>query len=320
MKTTQILALGELLIDYTPLAPSPAGMAVFEQNPGGGPANVLACAAKLGRSAAFIGKVGDDTQGRFLSSCLKNLGIDTRGLILDENYSTTLAFVSLDEQGERSFSFIRKPGADTRLTREELNRDLIRHSELFLFSSLSLTDEPARGATMEALRLAKQSGAVIAFDPNYRGLLWNSPETAKEQMRGVLPAVDLLKVSEEELALLTDWDDPAAGAAAMLGMGISCTVVTMGERGALVVTKEGREHVPPYPARTEDTTGAGDAFWGGFLARFSETGKKPVDCTLKDFALFAAFGNAAASLCVEKRGAMPAMPTRLDVLTRMGSN
>lgn len=317
MEHIQITALGEILIDYTPLPDSDAGMAVFEQNPGGAPANVLACAARLGRKTAFIGKVGDDIQGRFLADTLKETGIDTRALLVDGRYYTTLAFVKLTERGERSFSFARKPGADVCLSSGELDRELIAHSGIFHFGSLSLTDEPARSATMEAVLLARRSGAIIAYDPNYRPLLWSSRAAAMEQMRAPLPLVDLLKVSDDEVEHLTDCANPREGAEALVRQGLRCVVVTIGNQGALVATKDGSVMVPGFPTRAVDTTGAGDSFWGGFLTRVSESGKPLDQMTFQDFQSFARFGNAAASLCVEKRGAMPAMPSREDVLRRM---
>lgn len=319
MENIQITALGEILIDYTPLPDSDAGMAVFEQNPGGAPANVLACAAKLGRRTAFIGKVGDDIQGRFLVDTLNKTGIDTRALRIDGRYFTTLAFVELAENGERSFSFARKPGADTQLSPDELDRDLISHSDILHFGSLSLTNEPARGATMEAVHLARESGAMIAYDPNYRPLLWASKAEAMKQMRSPLPLVDLLKVSDDEVSLLIDCDDPKDGAEKLVKQGLRCVVVTIGSQGALVATKDGSAMVSGFPARAVDTTGAGDSFWGGFLTCISESGKPLDQLTFQDFLSFARFGNAAASLCVEKRGAMPAMPCREDVLRRMQS-
>jgi len=317
MENIQITALGEILIDYTPLPDSDAGMSVFEQNPGGAPANVLTCAAKLGRRTAFIGKVGDDIQGRFLVDTLKKTGIDTRALRVDGRYFTTLAFVKLAENGERSFSFARKPGADTQLSSEELDQELISHSDILHFGSLSLTDEPARGATMEAVRLARQSGAMIAYDPNYRPLLWANKEEAMEQMRSPLPLVDFLKVSDDEVELLTDCADPRVGAEKLVKLGLRCAVVTIGNQGALVSTKDGSVMVPGFPTKAVDTTGAGDSFWGGFLTRISESGKTLDQLTFQDFQSCARFGNAAASLCVEKRGAMPAMPSRENVLRRM---
>lgn len=319
MKNIQITALGEILIDYTPLPDSDAGMAVFEQNPGGAPANVLACAAKLGRKTAFIGKVGDDIQGRFLADTLNKTGIDTRALRIDGRYFTTLAFVELAKNGERSFSFARKPGADTQLSSDELDRDLISHSDILHFGSLSLTDEPARSATMEAVHLARESGAMIAYDPNYRPLLWASKAEAMKQMRSPLPLVDFLKVSDDEVGLLIDCNDPRTGAEKLVDQGLCCVVVTIGSQGALVATKDGSAMVAGFPAKAVDTTGAGDSFWGGFLTRISESGKPLDQLTFQDFQSFARFGNAAASLCVEKRGAMPAMPCREDVLRRMQS-
>lgn len=317
MDQTHIAALGEILIDYTPLPDSDAGMSVFEQNPGGAPANVLACAARLGRRTAFIGKVGDDLQGRFLAETLRRTGIDTRALRVDPGVFTTLAFVKLDRKGERSFSFARKPGADTQLTCAELDRDLIAHCGILHFGSLSLTDEPARSATLEAVRLARASGAVIAYDPNYRPLLWPDRATAMAQMQFPLPLVDLLKVSDDELVLLTACSGPEDGARKLVERGLRCVVVTIGRHGALVAARDGSVMVPGFPARAVDTTGAGDSFWGGFLTCISESGK-PLDAlTLADYASFARFGNAAASLCVEKRGAMPAMPDRAAVLRRM---
>lgn len=318
MRHTDITALGEILIDYTPLPDSDAGMAVFEQNPGGAPANVLACAARLGRRTAFIGKVGDDLQGRFLVETLDRIGVDTSSLLVDGRFFTTLAFVKLTETGERSFSFARKPGADTQIAPEELDRELLTHTGILHFGSLSLTAEPARSATWEAVRLAREAGAVIAYDPNYRPLLWESREQAMEQMRRPIPQVDLLKVSDDEIELLTDTDDCARGAEQLVARGVRCVAVTIGSQGTLVVTREGAAMVDAYRTKAVDTTGAGDSFWGGFLTCLSERGKPLDQVTFREFQDFARFGNAVASLCVEKRGAIPAMPARQEVLARMG--
>lgn len=315
-----IVALGEILIDYTPLPDSDAGMAVFEQNPGGAPANVLACAAKLGRRTAFIGKVGDDLQGRFLAQTLQHIGVDTRALLVDPRYFTTLAFVKLSETGERSFSFARKPGADTQITPAELDRELISTCGIFHFGSLSLTDEPVRSATEAAVKLAKASGAIIAYDPNYRPLLWESRGQAMEQMRRPLSSVDLLKVSDDEISLLTGTEDLLESSRQLVARGIRCVAVTISSQGALLAAREGTVMVSGFPTHAVDTTGAGDSFWGGFLTCVSESGKPLSDLTLSDFQRFARFGNAVASLCVEKRGAIPAMPTRQEVLERMGES
>ena len=309
-----ITALGEILIDYTPMPKSPAGMQVFEQNPGGAPANVLACAAKLGRKTAFIGKIGCDMQGEFLRQTLVDAGIDDRGVVSDPNYFTTLAFVSLSPSGERSFAFARKPGADTQLRADELDVELLGQTAILHVGSLSLTDEPARSTTLRAIEAAKAAGAVISYDPNYRPLLWTGEDAAIEQMRSILSSVDIIKISDEETALLTGEAAPEAAAKKLLGQGIPVVMVTLGAHGALVATREGIETVPGFQSDVVDTTGAGDSFWGGVLTCLSESGKRPGELTLAEAVRFARFGNAVAALCVRKRGAIPAMPAREDVL------
>lgn len=315
-----ITALGEVLIDYTPLKIPGTEMQVFEQNPGGAPANVLVSAARLGRQTAFVGKLGNDLQGTFLREVLSKQGIDIRGVVTDPDVFTTLAFVGLSETGERSFSFARKPGADTQLRVTEVDIGVLRETEIFHIGSLSLTDEPVRSATLYALEVAKNAGAVISYDPNYRPLLWASRKAAEEQMRSVLKYVDIVKCSDEETALLTDETDPEAASRKLVDMGISCAVVTLGADGALVGNREGTRHVPGFASHVVDTTGAGDSFWGGLLTRMSETGQRPETMTLDTLADFARFGNAVASLCVEKRGAIPAMPDLEQVLARLKGN
>jgi len=312
-----VTALGEILIDFTPCGKSAAGQRIFEQNPGGAPANVLTCLSKCGRKTAFIGKVGADMHGEFLKSVLVENKICTDGVITDAEVFTTLAFVTLSESGERSFSFARKPGADTCLSQEELNEELIHDSKVFHIGSLSLTAEPARSATFRALEIAKESGCVVSYDPNYRAPLWDSKEAAIEGMRSVLAYVDVMKLSDEETELLTDKADPKKAAEALLEKGVSVVAVTLGADGALVTTKEGSATVPGYKADMVDTTGAGDSFWGGFLHKLLESGKRPEEVTLEEAAVFAKYGNAVASLCVEKRGAIPAMPSPEEIAERL---
>lgn len=307
-KKIDVTALGEILIDFTPCGKSEAGQRVFEQNPGGAPANVLACLNKCGKQTAFIGKVGNDMHGQFLVDVLNDSGICTDGVVVDDNVFTTLAFVALSDSGERSFSFARKPGADTCLTCEELNEELIRDSKVFHIGSLSLTAEPVKRTTFEALEIAKQAGCIISYDPNYRAPLWDSKEAAIKGMRSVVSYVDVMKLSDEETALLTDIVDPEGAAKQLVDMGVSVVAVTLGADGALVCTKEGSTIVPGFKADMVDTTGAGDSFWGGFLKCLLESGKRPEEVSLEEAAEFAKYGNAVASLCVEKRGAIPAMP------------
>lgn len=313
----KIVALGETLIDFTPSGSSEAGMRLFEQNPGGAPANALAVFAKMGEKAAFIGKVGNDMHGQFLKETMEKAGIDTRGLVMAEDVFTTLAFVSLNEQGERTFSFARKPGADTCLCQEEVDVELIKQSEIFHIGSLSLTDEPCRTATFYALEKAKEAGAIVSYDPNYRALLWESKEQAIAGMRSPLDYVDVMKLSDEETALLTGEEDPEKAAEILLQKGISIVAVTLGKDGAYVRTKEGGAYVSGFESKVVDTTGAGDSFWGGFLYQLSQSKKAPEEVTLEEAKAFARFGNAVASLCVEKRGGIPAIPDMEQIKERM---
>ena len=305
-----VSALGELLIDFTDAGTSAGGQRLFERNPGGAPANVLVALERLGHKTAFLGKVGQDMHGEFLRATLEEQGIDTTGLVTDPDAFTTLAFVALAPNGEREFSFARKPGADTRLTEGELARDVIAASRVFHVGSLSLTDEPARSATLAALACAREAGCVLSYDPNYRANLWPSVEAAMDQMRSVVPQMDLMKLSDEECELLTGEKDPEAAAASLLERGPKVVAVTLGAGGAYVRCAEGGAEVAGFPADAVDATGAGDSFWGGFLAAFCESGKAPAEVTLADAVSFARLGNAVASLCVRKRGAIPAMPTR----------
>lgn len=312
-----VTALGEILIDFTPCGKSEAGQRVFEQNPGGAPANVLACLNKCGKKTAFIGKVGNDMHGQFLVDVLNDSGICTEGVVVDDSVFTTLAFVALSDSGERSFSFARKPGADTCLTQEELKEEIIRDSKVFHIGSLSLTAEPSKGTTFKALEIAKEAGCIISYDPNYRAPLWDSQETAIEGMRSVVSFVDVMKISDEETALLTDIVEPEGAAKKLVDMGVSVVAVTLGADGALVCTKEGSIIVPGFKADMVDTTGAGDSFWGGFLKCLLDSGKRPEDVSLEEAAAFAKYGNAVASLCVEKRGAIPAMPAVEEIEERI---
>lgn len=313
-----VCALGEILIDFTPCGISPGGQRLFEQNPGGAPANVLAAMNRLGAATAFIGKVGRDMHGFYLRDVLNEAGICTDGLIMDDTVFTTLAFVALNEKGERSFSFARKPGADTMLTSEELREDIIKSSRIFHAGSLSLTGQPCRQASFSALKLAKEHHLIISYDPNYRRPLWKDEKTASEVMRSVLPFVDVMKLSDEETLLLSHRQTPEDAAEYLVSQGIPLVVVTLGSDGAYVCTREGGRTVPGFASKVADTTGAGDSFWGGFLYQLSKSGKQPCHISLAEAVQYTRFANGVASLCVEKRGAIPAMPTLPEVLERIG--
>ena len=308
-----VTALGELLIDFTDSGTSPAGQKVFERNPGGAPANVLVALQRLGHSTAFVGKVGCDMHGAFLRQTLEENDVDCSGLASDPDYFTTLAFVALDPTGERTFSFARKPGADTQLRPKELNRDVLQNTRVLHVGSLSLTDEPARSATLEALRIARGAGAILSYDPNYRASLWPSAEAAAQQMRSVVDMMDLAKISAEETTLLTDESDPNEAARKILEQGPKVVVVTLDADGAMVVTSKGARMVPSFRVDATDTTGAGDGFWGGFLHRMLTLDKRPAALTVADAADCARWGNATAALCITRRGGIPAMPALGDV-------
>ncbi len=312
-----IVSLGELLIDFTESGVSPAGMRLFEQNAGGAVANLICAASQCGAKTGFIGKVGADMHGAFLKRSMLDAGVDMRALIEAEDVFTTLAFVALKPGGEREFSFARKPGADTQLRVDELDCDMLTHTRVFHTGSLSLTQEPARSATYEAIDIAKSAGAVITYDPNYRASLWRGQDEAIRFMRSLIVTADIMKVSDEELPLLTGEFDPEKAADALIDQGVKLVAVTLGAEGAYVRVGGESRFVPGFKAKAVDTTGAGDSFFGGFLYRFVTSGKSIKQLTVDDAADCARFGNATASLCVERRGGIPAMPKLQEVLARL---
>lgn len=317
-KTTYLAcALGEMLIDFTMQGRNAQGQRVFAQNAGGAPANVMAAMAKLGARTAFVGKAGNDMHGKFLKETLDNCGIDSTGFTLSDDYFTTLAFVDVKDDGEREFSFARNHGADKMLEEEDIPLDLIRSSGILHVGSVSLTDEPARSTTLFAVKSAKEAGCIISYDPNYRATLWKEEETAKAQMRRMLRYADLVKISEEETALMTGASDYRRAAKKLLQHGAKIAVVTLGKIGAYVQTQDGGRIVKGFRNKAVDATGAGDAFWGGFLYQFSRCGKAPEAVTISEAEKFADFGNAVASVCVESHGAIPAMPTMAQVTEKM---
>lgn len=304
-----LVALGESLIDFTPGGTNALGMQLFARNPGGAPANVLAMFAKLGGSTAFVGKVGEDDFGRFLQKTMEDAGIDVSALVHTQQARTTLAFVQLDEKGDRSFSFYRKPGADILLRPDEVDAEKLRHCGMFHFGAVSLTDEPARSATKFAAKTARQAGALISYDPNYRPLLWESPQQAKDEMLSALPLADIVKVSQEEMELLTGHADLCAGAAALAAHGASLVLVTLGPQGAYYRTPRAQGRLAACDVPTVDTTGAGDAFLGALLWRLR--GKKAAalqEIAAAEWEDIVAFAGAAGSLATTKQGAIPALP------------
>lgn len=305
-----VVALGETLIDFTPGGANAQGAQLFACNPGGAPANVLAMNARLGGKTAFIGKVGKDNFGDFLRNTMRQSGIDTAGLVADEKLHTTLAFVHLDEKGDRSFTFYRDLGADVMLQSHEVRRDIIDDCRIFHFGAVSLTADPCRTATMEAARYAKAQGKLISFDPNFRPLLWGDPTLAAIWTRRGVQLADLLKVSEEELHLITGTADPQTGAEKLLAMGPSLVLVSMGEKGAYYRNRVCSGMVPAFAVNTVDTTGAGDAFLGAVHYQLrGKTAAELAQLPGEQLHEIVRFANAAGSLATTAGGAIPAMPT-----------
>lgn len=304
----KILSMGELLIDFTPSGTNPEGQLLFARNPGGAPANVAVQAHRAGVSAGFLGCVGNDMFGAFLRDTMADCGVDVSGLTLDPDYTTSLAFVQLSETGDRDFSFYRNPGADTRLRDTPEARRLIDECRLFCFGSLLLTAEPSRSAVHSLVSYARAQGKITAYDPNWRPPLWPSEGEGVAAMGSLIGKADIMKISGEELALLTGSGDLAEGSGRLLAQGVSMVVVTLGPEGCAVFAPGFCLRKPTYNTKVVDTTGSGDSFFGALLARVVASGKAPRELTEEETADFVDFANAAGSTCAAKMGAIPAMP------------
>ena len=309
---TDILTVGEILIDLTQSGLTEQGIPKFDANPGGAPANLAVAASRLGAKTAFIGKVGGDSFGVFLKDCLRENGVDVSGVVTAPELPTTLAVVSLDEQGERHFSFYRHHSADVALSADEISPRHLQDTRILHFGSVSLTADPSRSATLHAVKTAKENGAIISYDPNYRARLWPDERTAVAQMLSPLPLVDILKVSDEELPLLTGTDDPEAGAAALAEKGVSLVFVTLGSNGAFYRFGGKTGHVPGVPCKVGDTNGAGDTFFGAALSQLVRHSSLS-ELTIPELEGIIGFANTAASLTTSRHGAIPAMPSLEEV-------
>lgn len=312
-----VVALGELLIDFAAKSKDPDGYPTMAANPGGAPGNFLAALNVYGKKTAFLGKVGDDAFGQLLLGTLQRAGIDTRGVVIDPDYFTTLAFVTFNDAGDRSFSFARKPGADTQLRWEEIDKGLMDEARVFHFGTLSLTGEPARTATRKAASYAKQTGKLISCDPNLRVPLWRSEEEAREQMLWSLQQADLVKISDNEVSFL--WAcSPEEGAEKLLReFGVKLAMVTLGAEGCLLRTKNACFRAPAPKVHPVDTTGAGDIFGGSAMARFLDLKKAPDALTQEDLSYIGTYALIAASLSTERSGGIPSIPKKETVLSKI---
>ena len=318
MKHYDVVALGELLIDFAPHSVNEAGYPVLSANPGGAPGNFLAALTKYGCRTAMIGKVGDDAFGKALVKTLEDAGIDARGIRIDPNVFTTLAFVSLDASGNRDFSFARKPGADTCLTPEEVDEELIADAKVFHFGTLSLTDEPAAGATRHAIELAKRHGALISLDRNLRKPLWKREEDAREAIEWSLHQADIVKISDEEIDWLWGFS-PEEGAEKLLReYGVSLVYATLGPKGCYAANGTNRVTVQsPSGIHVVDTTGAGDIFGGSAMSQFIRCKKTPADLTETELRRIVSFACTAASLSTQTHGGIASVPEYSDVTRKM---
>lgn len=312
-KKYDVVALGELLIDFTDNGISGQGNTIFEANPGGAPCNVLAMLQKLGNKTAFIGKVGKDIFGTKLKEVLKEVGIDTSGLVMDKKVRTTLAFVQTLKGGDRDFSFYRNPGADMMLEEGDINNSLIKNCKIFHFGTLSMTHKGVRKATKKAIKKAKESGALISFDPNLRPPLWESLDDAKKQVEYGLGQCDILKISDNEIQWFTGEKDFDKGIKKLQDRySIKLIVLSMGKDGSRAYYKNLRVEKPAFVQKnTIETTGAGDTFGGCCLNFILKYGLDNMDQEKLEKML--TFANASASLITTKKGALRVMPTKDEV-------
>lgn len=319
MKTFDVVALGELLIDFTENGTSSQGNPIYEANPGGAPCNVLSMLTKLGKKTAFIGKVGSDIFGNRLKATLNEVGIDTSNLIMDEEIRTTLAFVETFPDGDRDFSFYRNPGADMMLREDEVDTELLRDTKVFHFGTLSMTHDEVRSATKKAIDVAKEAGAVISFDPNLREPLWRSLDDAKAQVAYGLSRCDVLKISDNEIQWFTGEEDFDAGIRKLRERyDIPLIMLSMGKDGSRAYYKDLRVEVAPFlQEKTIETTGAGDTFGACCLYYVLKYGLNGFDEEkLKEMLTFA---NAAASIITTRKGALRVMPEESEVRGLMGN-
>ena len=308
-----VVALGELLIDFAAQGTGADGYPLMAAHPGGAPANFLAAIARLGGRTALLSKVGADAFGGMLTKTLREIGVDTRGIVMTDDAFTTLAFVTFDAHGERSFSFARKPGADTQLRAEELNLSLLEKTKAFHFGTLSLTDEPARGATQRAVAYARERGKLITFDPNLRPPLWKSLDGAREQMLWGLRQADVVKISDDEVEFLFGLSPCEGAAHIQKQFGTQLVFVTCGAGGCDFASARAQGHVDGLRSLTvADTTGAGDIFGGCAVWKLLQSGKPPAELSEAELRGIAAFACRVAGRSTEKSGGISAIAEMPD--------
>ena len=311
--------MGELLVDVTTEGENAEGYPVLSTHPGGAPCNYLAALNKYGAGTAFLGKVGRDLFGDRLAETLCGVGIETRGLVRSDEVFTTMAFVSLDENGDRSFSFARKPGADTQLRFEECDLSLVDEAKVFHFGTLSLTDEPARDTTRRLVAYAREKGKLISFDPNLRPPLWNSLERAREETLWGLSQADVVKISDDEIAFLWACSPEAAADRLLREYGVSLVFVTLGAKGCYFANAQASGYAASAAeAKVVDTTGAGDIFGGSAVSRLLAIGAAPAALSGKELHKIAVFACTAATLSTRSHGGIASVPELDEVRQYLG--
>ena len=311
-----VVAIGELLIDFAPVSTDEMGYPTLAAKAGGAPPNFLAALTKYGAKTAMMSKVGNDAFGKMLKCTLDKIGIDTSAVIIDDSVFTTLAFVSIDSTGDRSFSFARKPGADTCLRFDELDLSLIDNTKIFHFGTLSLTNQPSKEATQKAVAYAKNAGKLITFDPNLRPPLWDSLDNAKEQILWGLSQADIVKISDEEVEFLWSCNEEDGAEKLLHEFDIKLAMVTSGAKGALLKNKNALVTEKCPPVNPVDTTGGGDIFGGAAISRYLKTGKLPQDLSQEELLSILKFALTAGSLSTETPGGIPSIPEEAEVFQR----
>ena len=313
-----VVALGELLIDFTCVATDEGGYPTMAAHPGGAPANFLAALGKFGAKTALLGKVGTDAFGQMLTATLRQAGIETKGLLADDSVFTTLAFVTLDAKGDREFSFSRKPGADTCIRFEELDLSLIDGAKVFHFGTLSLTDEPARSATYQAVAYAKAKGKLITYDPNLRKPLWKDLDVCREQMLWGLAQADVVKISDEEVQFLFGLGVQEGAAHILRNYGVKLVFVTCGADGCWFQNAQAQGHVASLSGiRVVDTTGAGDIFGGSAVWKLLQLDRAPEALTEAQLREVVSFACTAAGLSTTRPGGISSVPEYHEVIKAM---
>ncbi len=313
-----VVALGELLIDFATIGTDGEGYPTMAAHPGGAPANFLAALTRFGASTALLGKVGTDTFGKLLTGTLRKAGIETRGLIASDDVFTTLAFVTFDENGDREFAFSRKPGADTCISFEELDLSLIDEARVFHFGTLSLTDEPARSATYQAVAYAKSKGKMITYDPNLRKPLWADLEECKRQLIWGISQADVMKISDEEVEFLFGLGVEEGAEYLMKNFGLKLVFVTCGADGCYFKNPVASGKVPGMKGiKVIDTTGAGDIFGGSAVWKLLQLGKAPETLTEEEMRDIATFACTSASLSTTRSGGITSVHSYDEILERL---